>query len=123
VSGRILGVEVIEVILCECLLGTLPHQGGYPGDEDVADRVGVDGVNLGLFLDLVGLVGYAGLEVDVIEILAGGLEVDLGVGRVDGLGGSDGEGREAGLSGGSGGMTWKKRREIEVSLEIQRRGK
>jgi hypothetical protein len=90
VSGRIVGVEVVEVVLGEGLLGTLPHQAGHPGDENVAEGVGIDGVNLGLVLDWVGLLGDTGLEVDVIKILAGGLELNLGVRRVDGLGGSGG---------------------------------
>lgn len=87
VSGRIVGVEVVEVVLGERLLGTPPHEAGHPGDEDVADGIRVYGINLGLILGLVGL-GDAGLEVDVIEILAGGLELNFGVRRVDGLGGS-----------------------------------
>ena len=75
VSGRIFGVEVVEVVLGEWLLGTLPHEIGNPGDEDIADRVGIDGINLGLFLDHVGLVGDTGLEIDVIEILGGKVEL------------------------------------------------
>ena len=89
VGRRILGVEVVEVVLCEGLLGTYPHQAGHPGDENVANGVGIDGVNLGLVLDSIGLED-TGLEVDVIEILAGGLELNLGVTRVDGLGGGSG---------------------------------
>ena len=99
VSGRIVGIEVVEVILGEGLLGTLPHQAGHPGGEDVADGVGIDGVNVGLVLDLVGLLGDTGLEVDVIEILAGGLELVLGVGRGGGLGCKSGESGEASLRG------------------------
>jgi len=65
VSGRIVGVEAAEVVLGEGLLGTLPHQIGKPGDEDIAERVGIDSINLGLVLDLF------------IEVLAGGLEFGL----------------------------------------------
>ena len=36
VSGRVLLVEVVEIILGEGLLETLPHQVGHPRDEDVA---------------------------------------------------------------------------------------
>ena len=75
VSGRLFGVEVVEVVLGEGLLGTLPHQIGKPGDEDIADRVGIDSINLRLVLDLVRFLGDTGLEVDVIEILAGWLEL------------------------------------------------
>jgi len=105
VNRGIVGVEVVEVVLGEGLLGTLPHQAGHPGDEDVADGVGIDGVNLLLVLDFVRL-GDTGLEIDVIEILAGGLEIDLGVRRVDGFASSSGGGGEAGLSGRSSGVTW-----------------
>jgi len=115
VSGRVVGVEVVEVVLGEGLLGTLPHQAGHPRNEDVADGIGVDGVNLGLVLDFVGL-GDPGLEVDVIEILAGGLELNLGVRRVDGLRGSSGGSREAGPSSRSGGVTWTTK---EFSLEVR----
>jgi hypothetical protein len=60
-SRRIFGVEVVEVVLVEGFLGTLPHQVSYPGDEDVAERVGIDGVNLGLDLGVVGFFKDAGL--------------------------------------------------------------
>lgn len=109
-SRRIAGVEVVEVVLGEGLLGALPHQVGHPGDEDVAEGVGINGIDLGLVLDGVGLVGNAGLEVDVVEILADGLEITLGVGRVDGLDGSSGARREAVLSGGSRRIAWDDRK-------------
>jgi hypothetical protein len=97
VKGRIFGVEVVGVVLGEGLLGTVPCQVGYPGDGDIADRVRIDGVDLGLILNFVSLFGGFSLKVDVI--FAGGLKLDLGVGRVGGLGGSDGDGREAVLIG------------------------
>ena len=56
VNGRIVRVEVIEVILGEGLLGTVPHQAVNPRDEDVADGVGIDGINLRLVPDLIGLL-------------------------------------------------------------------
>ena len=84
-SRRIFGVEVVEVVLGKGFLGTPPHQAGHPGDEDVADGVGIDGVNLGFVLEFVGLVGDTGLVVDAIEILVGGPEFDFGVRRVYGL--------------------------------------
>ena len=77
VSRRIVGVEVVEVVPGEGLFGTLPHQVCNPGDEDITNRVGIDGINLRLVLDLVGFTGDSGLEVDVIEILASGLEFVL----------------------------------------------
>jgi hypothetical protein len=77
VSGRIVGVEVVEIVFGERLLGTLPHQICKPGDEDIADRVWIYSVSLGLVLDLFGLIGDAGLEVDVIEIVTGRLELCL----------------------------------------------
>ena len=98
-SGRIVGVEVVEVVLGEGLLGTLPHQAGHPGGEDVADGVGIDSVNIGLVLDLVGLLRDISPKVDVIEIHAGELEVILGVGRGGGLGCEGGESGEASLRG------------------------
>ena len=79
VSGRIFGVEVVEIVLCDGFLGALPHQAGNPGDEDVADRVGVDGINPRSVLDLVDLLGELCFEVDVIKTLAGGLESRFGV--------------------------------------------
>lgn len=89
-SGRVVGIEVVEVVLGERLLGTLPHEVSHPGDEDVAERVGIDGVNIGFILGFFGLLGDTGLEVNVIKVLVGGLELRLGVGRVDGLGGNGG---------------------------------
>ena len=77
VSRRIVGAEVVEVVLGEGLFGTLPHQICNPGDEDITDRVGIYGINLRLVLDLVGFTRDSGLEVDVIEIFAGGLELVL----------------------------------------------
>lgn len=79
VSGGVFGVEVVEIFLCDGFLGALPHQAGNPGDEDVADRVGVDGINLRPVLDLVNLLGEPGFEVDVIKTLVGGLESRFGV--------------------------------------------
>lgn len=77
VSRRIARVEAVEIILGEGLLGTLPHQICKPGDADIAERVGMDGINLGLVLDLVGLFGDTGAEVDIIEVFVGGLEFGL----------------------------------------------
>ena len=99
VSRRIIGVEVVEVVLGEWLLGTLPHKICHPGGEDIADGVRIDGVNLGLVVDLVDLLGDTSLNVDVVEIPMGRLELDFGVRGVEGLGGSGGAGREAVLSG------------------------
>ena len=93
-SRRIFGVEVVEVVLGEWLFGTPPHQAGHPGDEDVADGVGIDGVKPRFVLDFVGLVGDTGLVVYAIEILVGGLELDFGVRRVYGPCGNHGGRRE-----------------------------
>ena len=106
VSRGIVGVEVVEVVLGESLLGTLPHQAGHPGDKDVAEGVGIDGVNVGFVLGFVSLLGNTGLEVDIMEILGGGLELILGVRRADGHDGSSGGGGEAILSGRGGRFTW-----------------
>jgi len=77
VSGRIVGVEAVEVVLGEGLLGTLPHKICKPGDEDIAERVGIDGINRGLVQDLFELFGETGVEVDITEVFAGGLEFGL----------------------------------------------
>ena len=79
-NGGILGVEVVEIFLGEGLLGTVPHQVGHPGNEDVAERVGVDGVNLRILLDVVRLFGHAGFEVNVVEISTGGPELGFRIG-------------------------------------------
>lgn len=83
VSGGVLGVEVVEIVLCDGFLGAFPHQTGNPGDEDVADGVGIDGVNLRSVLDLIDLLGESGFEIDVIKALVSGLESRFGVRRAD----------------------------------------
>lgn len=111
VSGRIVGVEVVEVVLGEGLLGTVPHEASHPRDEDVADGVWIDSVHLGLVLNLVGLLGDACLEVDVIEILMSGLKRNIGVGRGSGVGCSGGDGRGACVKGG---ITWARERKLDL---------
>ena len=90
-------VEAVEIVLSEGLLGPFPHQSGHPGNKDVAERVRIDGVNVGLVLDVAYLFGEAVFEVNVIKVFAGWLKLCLGMGRIDGLGGSNGDRREAWL--------------------------
>jgi len=110
VSRGIFGVEVVEIVFGEGLLGTTPYQAGHPGNEDVADGVGIDGVNLG---PAPGFVGDTGLEASVTGTLRNGLELDLGERRVEVLCGSR---REARLSGRKSGVTWMTE---EVSLKTR----
>jgi hypothetical protein len=77
ISGRIIGVEVVEVVLGEGLLGPFPHQSGHPGNEDVTERIGINGVNLGLVLAIVRLLRDTVFEVNVIEVFAGWLKLCL----------------------------------------------
>lgn len=79
-SGRVLWIEIVEVFLGERFLRTSPHQTGHPGNEDVAERVGVNGVNFGPVLDVVSRFGGVSLKVNIIEVLACGLEACFGVG-------------------------------------------